>query len=186
MRTKLIPAALAAVLTLSACGSGDAGVSDGGADPTGTSQPPTTESAPTTTATTSPDVDLPVPTEQGVITIRLEKVDGIFIEGFEAGIRIETIEGDVLLATLWSDFVNRQANPTFTDYYESVLEQSVQAGEIVVLATVNVGLGPAPVRPDVNGEMACRLVLEVPADGVVEVELVFSGRDNCLSVIKLS
>jgi hypothetical protein len=137
-------------------------------------------------STTAPDRDLPTSAGAGQVKIHLEEVQGIFIEGFEVGIRIETVEGETLYATLWTDFVQAQDDPNITDYYQTVLTQAVPATEIVVLATVNVGQRPAPVRPDITGEMACRLVLNVPADGVVEIELGFNGAENCLSVTNVS
>lgn len=187
MSRKLTTIALVAILLVSACGSAENGT---GASTTITS--PTAETTPSTVPptsarpTTQADRDLPVSTGVGQIAIRFEEVQGVFIEGFEAGIRIETVEGETLYATLWTDFVQGQDNPNITDYYESVLIRAVPATEIVVLATVNVGRGPAPVTPDITGEMACRLVLDVPADGVVEIELAFNGTENCLSVTNVS
>src|SRR3546814_21053167 len=61
------------------------------------------------------------------------------------------------------------------DYYDSVLRQKVPAGPVVVLATVNVGTGPAPEVPDVAGDLRCRPGIEVPAGGEGAVEGSFDG-----------
>lgn len=116
----------------------------------------------------------------GTVAVRLEQIQGFFIEGFEIGLRFETTEGEVIATTLWSDFVRSQGNPQLKTYYDSVLEQPVPAGDIVVLATVNVGVGTPPEIPDLYGDMRCRLKIQVPDNGKVEVELSFSDRNDCL------
>ena len=118
----------------------------------------------------------------GVVAVRLEPVDGTFIEGFEAGLRFETGDGDVIAATLWSDAVRRSvAEPTADDFYRHVVEQEVPSGEVVVFARANVGIGPPPEVPDLD-DLGCRLAVQVPADGRVDVELTFAGPEGCLRV----
>lgn len=120
----------------------------------------------------------------GMVAIRLDEVEGFFIEGFEIGLRFETGGGDVIATTLWSDFVTASGGgDAIEDFYETMLEQSVPAGPVVVLATVNIGIGPGPEIPDVDGDLRCRLELDVPADGIVDVQVDFSGTDDCLSEI---
>lgn len=122
-----------------------------------------------------------VPAGVGAVTVQLEPVEGVFIEGFEVGLRFETGDGDVLASILWTDYVNGQfADPSMDDYYGSVLRQEVPAGVVVVLATVNIGAGPPPEIPDVTGALRCRLVVEVPTDGEVAVEVSFDEEDGCL------
>ena len=116
------------------------------------------------------------------MAVRLEPVDGMFIEGFEVGLRFEDADGAVLDTVLWSDFVSSQDGAAAQDYYGSVLEQSVPAGPVVVLAAVNIGIGPPPETPDLDGELRCRLELEVPEGETVEVEVLFADED-CLRAI---
>ncbi len=142
--------------------------------------------AATATTTTDEGSEEPMPTEPeatGTIAVQLEKLDGVLIEGFEAGLRFETLDGTTIAAVLWSDFVAAQGNPTLEDFYDSVLEQTVPAGQVVVLASLNVGIGPAPEVPDINGDLRCKLVVDVPADGQVDVQLSFDGSENCLSKV---
>src|SRR3546814_16584289 len=75
--------------------------------------------------------DAPVdPASVGVVTLRPEAVDGVFIEGFEVGLRFETGNGDVIGSHLWSDFIAEQStDPDRT---------SVGSGESV---SVRVALG---------------------------------------------
>ncbi len=122
----------------------------------------------------------PAPAETGTIAVNIEPVEGFFIEGFEVGIRFETPDGVPISSTLWSDFVTSQGEPELEDYYTSVLEETVPAGEVIVLASANVGIGPGPEIPDVDGELRCRLPVTVPANGTVSVEITFSDPDNCL------
>lgn len=122
----------------------------------------------------------PAPAETGTIAVNIEPVEGFFIEGFEVGIRFETPDGTPISSTLWSDFVTSQGDPELEDFYTSVLEETVPAGEVIVIGEANVGIGPGPVTPDIDGEMRCRLPVTVPANGTVAVEVTFSDPDNCL------
>lgn len=128
---------------------------------------------------TGDDTDSPTE-ETGIISVSLEPIDAILTEGFELGLRYETADGEVLGTTQWTDFVTNQEDAAATDVYGSVLEQRVPAGPVIVLATMNIGIGPAPVKPDVNGEMRCQLDIEVPAYGTATVEVLFDDTDTCL------
>jgi hypothetical protein len=118
--------------------------------------------------------------EHGTITVRIEEVDGVFIEGFEVGLRFETPDGEVIASTLWTDFVQSLGVESIEAYYGSVLEQAVPAGTVVVLASANVGAGPPPEVPDLAGDLRCRLVVDVPESGRVDVEVTFGDPDDCL------
>lgn len=149
------------------------------ADPTTTAEVTTTTTVSNaeTSTTESPDH---VPGE-GIIAVRLEPVEGFFIEGFEVGLRVETAGGERIAATLWSDFVQSQDDePTLEAYYQSVLEQPVPAGEVVVWATANVGTGPGPEIPDIEGDLRCQLSLHVAEGERVEVEVSFAAGTECL------
>lgn len=138
---------------------------------------PTTAPSSSTTAASSAETD---PTGEGLVAIQLEPVDGYFIEGFEIGLRIETAAGDPIVSTLWTSFVDSlPGEATIDAYYDSVLEQPVPAGDVVVLATANIGAGPPPAVPDLDGDFACRLPVTVEPGQVVVVEVRFSGPD-CL------
>ena len=167
-------ASLLAVALLSACGSDDAASGD---DP----------DAPAITAgDTLPDAepvaDAPESAETATINVRLEELDGILTEGFEVGLRFETTDGEVIDSTLWSDFIVAQDDPSPTAFYDGVLEQTVPAGDVVVLATVNVGIGPPPEVPDLDGDLRCRLVVDAPSGSSVDVVVTFSGEDDCLEL----
>ena len=116
----------------------------------------------------------------GVVAVSIEEVEGFFTEGFEVGFRFETTDGERIDALLWSDFVAEQGSNDLEAYYTSVLEQEVPAGDVVVLATANIGIGPPPDTPDLDGEMRCRLEVNVPAGGRVEVQVGFSDPATCL------
>ena len=116
----------------------------------------------------------------GVVAVSIEEMSGRLIEGFEVGLRFETADGEVIDSTLWSDFVQSQGSASLDAYYESILEQDVPSGEVVVLASANVGPGGPPEVPDLDGELRCRLVVDVPDDGRVEVEVGFADQEDCL------
>ena len=121
--------------------------------------------------------------DTGTVAVSLEEVDGFFIEGFEIGLRFETAAGERIDAVLWSDVVAAEGRNDLEAYYDTVLEQQVPAGDVVVLATVNVGIGPPPETPDLDGDLRCRLPVTVPVGGRVEVEVGFSDPGDCLTEI---
>jgi hypothetical protein len=116
----------------------------------------------------------------GTVAVHIEEIDGVFIEGFEVGLRFEAPEGNVVGSTLWSDFVDSQGDVSIDAYYDSVLEQEVPAGPVVIRASANVGIGPAPEVPDLDGALRCRLDVTVPGAGRVDVEVTFDDPDDCL------
>lgn len=173
-RTRRTVASLLAVALLSACGSDDAASGDEADSPAIT--------AGDTLPDAEPVADAPEPTETATINVRLEELDGIMTEGFEIGLRFETTDGEVIDSTLWSDVIVAQGDSDPNAFYDGVLEQSVPAGEVVVLATVNVGIGPPPEVPDLDGDLRCRLVVDVASDSSVDVVVTFSDEDDCLEL----
>ena len=119
----------------------------------------------------------------GEIRVQLEDVGGIFTEGFEIGLRFETGDGELIASTLWSDFVASTGRTDMNSYYDSVLSQPVPSGTVRVSAEVNVGAGPPPSIPDLSGQLACLLVVEVDPGAVVAVEASFSDSANCLHLV---
>jgi hypothetical protein len=116
---------------------------------------------------------------EGTVAVHLEATEGIFVEGFEVALRFETGDGEVLDSLLWTEFVAGLGDQSIEAFYDSVLEQPVPAGPVVVHAEVALGIGPPPVPPDPTGELACRLEVDVPDGGTVEVEVAFTDAD-CL------
>jgi len=123
-----------------------------------------------TTTTQRSDSTKPPRGSTGTLAVHIEDVEGYFIEGFEVGLRFETAAGKVIASSLWSDFVPSLNRSDIDAYYDSVLEQPMPAGPVIVAATANVGEDPGPVIPDVEGDLRCRLEVDVPANGQVEVE----------------
>lgn len=119
-------------------------------------------------------------TGMGMVGVHIEQVEGVFIEGFEVGLRFETPDGEVLMSTLWTDFVESLGTESIEAYYDSVLELGVPAGAVIVLATANVGAGPPPEVPDLDGDLRCRLEVDVPDGGRTDVEVTFDNPDDCL------
>jgi hypothetical protein len=147
----------------------------------------------TTTSAVAPIDDAapdPVPTApaedaegSAIVAVSIEDVEGIFVEGFEVGLRFETGDGEVIESTLWSEVVAAQDPSTPEAYYETVLEQPVPAGEVVVLGEANVGTGPGPSVPDLDGELPCRVELELDDGERAEVEVRFDTTDECLEQV---
>jgi hypothetical protein len=116
----------------------------------------------------------------GTVTVAIEPVDGVLIEGFELGFRIETADGEVLDEVVWNEFVAAEGDGTVEAFYETVYEREVPIGTVTVLAQVNVGIGPPPEPVDPAGDLNCSLDVEVPEDGRVEVEVALDPAGNCL------
>ena len=173
--SKLLVALVAITVLAVSCGSDGAAATDDAPNEPTTTQPDQSDQAETTTV---PGREA----DTGTIDIRLEEVEGIFIEGFEIGLRFETADGDVLASTLWSDFVTSAGSSAPDAFYTSVLSQPVPTGDVVVLATVNIGAGPPPVVPELDGEMDCRLEVTVPAGDTIAVEVSFADAD-CLRLV---
>ncbi len=120
------------------------------------------------------------PDDPGTIAVQLEADVCCFTEGFEVGLRIETADGVVIASTFWSDFVAASGADSMDAYYDSVLTQEVPAGPVVVRAEVSIGAGPPPVPPDLEGDLACSLEVEVASGETVAVEVLFDEDGDCL------
>ena len=118
----------------------------------------------------------------GTIAVAIEPVDGVLIEGFELGFRLESADGEVLDRVEWNLFVSGQGDVPIEAFYDSVYESEVPAGAVTVLAQVNVGIGPPPERVDPDGDLNCTLEVEVPAGGRAEVEVALQPEGDCLSL----
>ena len=118
----------------------------------------------------------------GTVVVSLEPTDAIFIEGFEVGLRFTDADGNEVNRVLWSDFIAAQGDDSIDAYYDGVLEQEVPAGAVVVEAQVTIGIGPGPEPPDLDAEeLPCRLDVEVPDGGRVEVQVAFQPEGDCLT-----
>ena len=166
-RRRAVLTAFLALAVVTACGDAP--------DTTSTDEPP--DDNPTTDES---EPGAPTSEDTGTIAVHIEEVDGVFVEGFEVGLRFETPDGEVIASTLWSDFVESLGDESIDAYYDSVLEQEVPAGTVVVLASANVGMGPPPEVPDLDGELRCRLDVVVPTGDRSDVEVTFDDPDTCL------
>ncbi|MBA2280609.1 MAG: hypothetical protein H0W25_05140 [Acidimicrobiia bacterium] len=120
---------------------------------------------------------------QGTIRVHLEETEGIFVEGFEIGLRFEGADGTELKRVLWSDFVASTGDQSMEAFHDSVLEQVVPAGTVTVGADVRMSIGGPIEPPDLDAEsLPCETEVPVPAGGTVEVEVSFSGEADCVTV----
>jgi hypothetical protein len=122
----------------------------------------------------------------GTIAVRLEEAEGIFIEGFEVGLRFtDAATGEEIERVVWSDFVSSLGSGDVDAFYTSVLEQPVSAGTVRVGADVNIGIGPGPEPPDLDASsLPCELDVEVPAGETVTVEVAFDDASpECLRIV---
>lgn len=156
---------------------------DGDPPPSSTTTEDTPGTDPTQASTSSTATDGEAASgAPGTVTVQLEDVEGYLIEGFEIGLRFTSASGEVVAATLWSDHIADNGDGTLDAWYETDLVQAVPPGTALVEASVNVGMGPAPVTPDLTGPLRCRLPVEVPADGAVVIEVSFE-QTGCLRLL---
>jgi hypothetical protein len=124
----------------------------------------------------------------GIISIRLEPTEGMFVEGFEVGLRFDDPEsGEEIDRQLWSDFVaSLPPSDDSNAFYDSVYGQVVPAGVVRVGADVNIGIGPGPEPPDLDaGSLPCELDVEVGSGETVTVEVRFDDSvEDCLTVVE--
>ncbi len=119
----------------------------------------------------------------GQIDVRLEETGGIFIEGFEVGLRFETVGGETLHAAQWTEEFAEAGRTDIDAYYDGVLSRTVPAGPVVVRAEANVGAGPPPSIPDLRGDLPCSVTVDVAPGRTVTLEVSFEGGDSCLRVV---
>jgi hypothetical protein len=117
----------------------------------------------------------------GTVAVSIEPVEGFFTEGFEVGFRFETPDGERIASFLWSEAVAAEGSDDLDAFYTTVVDQAVPAGPVVVLATANIGIGPPPETPDLDGDMRCRLDVTVPEGGTVPVQVGFADPSSCLT-----
>ena len=114
------------------------------------------------------------------VDVRIEDLEGVFIEGFEVGLRFETGDGELIASVLWTDFVRSTGATDIEAFYDSVLEQDVPPGEVRVSAEANVGMGPPASVPDLDGPLPCEVVLDLAPGQVVTLEVAFDGTNDCV------
>lgn len=123
---------------------------------------------------------------EGTLAVRLEPTDGIFIEGFEVGLRFTDAEtGDELERVVWSEYVAALGPDAGVDAFYDAVYELPAAGTVRVGVDVNIGIGPGPEPPDLDAEpMPCELDVEVPSGATVTVEVSFDdAAPECLQVV---
>lgn len=164
----------AVCVAVAACGAADDG------DAAGT--PATPETTPPTTVESTTESTRDPNRAGGIVSIRLEEVEGFFIEGFEVGLRIEDGAGETIASTLWSDMVAEQGDDSIEAFYESTWDVAVPSGPVVLHGSANVGAGPPPETPDITGDLNCTLAIEVAPGETATVEVSFRP-DDCLQIV---
>ena len=139
--------------------------------------------APTTAPPAGPSAGGDEVAGTGQVDVRLEETGGIFIEGFEVGLRFETVEGETLAAMRWNEEFADVGRQDIHAYYDSVYHQTVPAGSVVVRAEANTGAGPPPSVPDLSGDLPCSVTVDVAPGETVTLEVSFEGGDGCLRIV---
>lgn len=163
------------VLAVASCSGGGSGSGPSGGLPT--------TAAPTTLVGPTQPLD---PERSGIVEVHMQNLpEGTFyIEGFDVGLRFEDGDATVLASTIWTQHVeSTKPDAEITDFYDTVLEQPVPAGTVVVWADVTIGGSGGPSLPRTTGRLPCRLPVEVRAGATVAVEVRFEEEPRCLRVI---
>jgi hypothetical protein len=120
---------------------------------------------------------LPVSTvANGTVLLRLEKLEGFLIEGFQLQVRLEAPPGHPLISSTWDDLIHDQTpQPTGTEsYYTSVIRTSVPAGAFVFTTVMHPGME--------SEQPGCVTRGQVAPGAVATVTLKFWVKDGCSTI----
>jgi hypothetical protein len=111
----------------------------------------------------------------GTVLLRLEKINGVLVEGFKLSVRLEAPPGHSVLTSTWMDLVHDLSpQPKITDWYDSVVRTSVPAGPFVFTTVMHPGME--------NEQPPCITRGQVQPGGVATVTVKFSDRGGCSTV----
>jgi hypothetical protein len=117
----------------------------------------------------------PVAAAKGTVLLRLEKIDGVLIEGFQLQVRLEAPQGQLLLSSTWADLVRGlHPKPTLIEHYDSVIRTSVPAGSFVLSTVMHPGME--------SEQPTCVTRGQVTPGAVTTVTLKFWHRNGCSTV----
>ena len=120
----------------------------------------------------------------GQVDVSIQPVEGLFIEGFQVGLRFEDGDGKVLDSAYWSDVVHSLVDePAPEDFYATVMHEPVPAGTAVVRAEVTLGSSGPPPDPDLSGSLPCAAKVPVAAGETVRVEVRFDSERHCVALL---
>ena len=121
------------------------------------------------------DAPLGSATATGTVLLRLEKMDGVLIEGFQLQVRLEDSTGHLLISSTWDDLVrDLKPDPGMDDSYRSVIRTSVPAGSFVFSTVMHPGMEP--------DQPTCVTRGQVKPGGIATVTVKFWDRGGCSTV----
>jgi len=114
-------------------------------------------------------------TASGTVLLRLEKIDGFLIEGFQLDVRLEAPSGHPVISSTWDDLVHElHPKPTKSEFYGSVIRTTVPAGSFVFTTVMHPGMG-AKQPPCITGG-------QVKPGAVATVTVRFTNAGECSTV----
>jgi hypothetical protein len=109
------------------------------------------------------------------VLLRLEKINGVLIEGFSLRVRLEAPPGQPMISSTWHNLVRKlHPKPTWPDSYETVIRTDIPAGPFVFGTVMHPGMEPE--------QPTCVTRGQVQPGGVTTVTVNFSAADGCSTV----
>lgn len=86
-------------------------------------------------------VGQPTAAAEGTVLLRLEKIQGMLVEGFQLKVRLEAPPGHEVMSSTWLDLLHQQkSQPARIDFYGTVIPTSVPAGPFVLETVMHPGM----------------------------------------------
>lgn len=127
------------------------------------------EPAPTPLLPSSPPVVADEGAEEGVLAVDVERVEGVFIEGFALSLRYVDAEGNEVGRVEWSETIPPDSSIGW--YYRHVHEQRVPAGAVTLRSWMRVS--PGGPLPPASGP-GCTTPVNVGSDDRARVTVLFA------------
>ena len=117
----------------------------------------------------------PTATADGRVLLRLEKIQGMLVEGFQLKVRLEAPPGHEVMSSTWLDLLHQQKpEPEKIDFYGTVIPISVPAGPFVLETVMHPGMEPA--------QPICVSRGQVEPGGHATVTVKFQNEGGCSTV----
>jgi hypothetical protein len=106
---------------------------------------------------------------EATLAVDLERIEGMFVEGFDVTLRVYDAGGEMVAEREWSDDVEASGDTAIEAYYAHVLRQVVPAGPVRLVSFVRLSPGGPIPPPEGPG---CETQLDVAPDDTARVTLL--------------
>jgi hypothetical protein len=164
-------AAVAMLVLLTGCSSGDD-------DETSTADAPAGDDGGSSTDPTDGDTaggGAAPSSGEGTLVVDLEPTEGVFVEGFDVTLQVYDADDEVIAEREWSEIAAGAASDDPQGYYTYVHEEPVPAGPVRLVSFMRISPGGAIPPPQGPG---CETTVDVADGDTARVTLLFQGDPN--------